>query len=198
MMVSLKHQGWTYESILDEIERLSGRRLTVRQLRYDMAQVREDWASQNARQLTSMMNEELARIEAMEGIAWKNYYNSSGKKRKENLEEAIPMIKDDPDGPLRPDEGNWTAMKRTTSVEDSTDDQRFWWTEITKLHEERRKLQGLYTKRISVESKVTHKVKGYVSWSPSGWDNAIEGGAVGQLEDGAEEGIYEESDENEG
>jgi hypothetical protein len=188
VMVRMKHEGRTYEEIQEFLKVHHGRNLSLRQLKYDMKKLRTRWAKQNMKELSGMVAEELARIEAMEGMAWKKFYACTGTRNKETIEQAVPMVKNE-DGIMVPDLGIWAAKKRVMVSEDSSEDERFWWGQVTYFQEERRKLLGLYRTKIEFKGEMAHKVKGYVGWTPQEWDaaNQIEGEV-------AIEGQFEETD----
>lgn len=185
LLAEWKYQGYTYDEIQEAFAK-RGRHLSVRQLKYDMAALRKAWAEIRIKSIDGMVQEELARIQAMESLAWKKFYACTSTKNKETIEQAVPIGDDDGEPHLF-----WQDRKRIVVTEDSREDEKFWWKEINKLHEERRKLLGMYRTKIDVNAQVAHVVKGYVSWSPKGWDdqpaiesNVVQDGEYSELTDG--------------
>lgn len=173
LLVELKHQGRTYEEARKIIKEKHGRELSVRQLKYDMREMRDIWAKQNVEEITQMRNEEIARVDAMERLAWQKFYACTGKHNRETIEQSGVVDKDAEGKPIRL-KGEWEGRKRVIVTEDSTTDERFWWGQIMEVQRERRRLLRLYQTNVVIDANVTHAVKGYVGWSPAEWDAAQE------------------------
>jgi len=171
VLVEMIHQGLTYEDVQTFLYKTTGRKLSVRQLKYDMQAVRTRWAKQNMDELSKMHREELARLTAMEQLAWRKFYSCTGTRNKETIEQSVPMVKDEESGRMVPDYGVWEGKKKVVVHEDSTEDERFWWGQIMLVQEKRRQLLGLYKTRIEVNGTIGHEVKGYVGWTPASWDD---------------------------
>lgn len=175
LAVALRRKGadhWTYQRIADFIAEKTGRRISSRQVGYDIKHVEEQWRNENLANYDFYVREELTRLDAYENELWEAWRDSKSDTTRERVEKAMRKVRDETEGEdLDFDEQfKLVVQKVVTTTEGSVGDPRFLEL-IFKTQQERRKLLGLYAPaKLHIQEEHTLNIKGYAGGvSPDDW-----------------------------
>lgn len=181
--MELRQRGkdyWTYERIAEKLEEVTGRRISSRQVGYDLQKLREQWLEEDLENYSLYIKEELSRLEAYENELWDAWRSSKADVTKERVEKAMRRVQEEEEGMDLDEQFKLVINKVVTTTENSVGDARFLEL-IYKAQQERRKLLGLYAPaRLNITEEHTLNIKGYAGGvSPDDWpgkeENIVEG-----------------------
>jgi hypothetical protein len=161
-------QHYTMGEIAEIVTRETGRAVSQNMVQNDINSMRKKWQLKQTINYDALMNQELKRLDTLEGELWRAIRRGLDPKTRVILEKMARQAESD-------GEEQELFLKKVTEIADSGVDNPGIFAQIADVQKERRRLLGLYAaKNINVNQHVT--VKGYRVVSPDDWDdNAIEG-----------------------
>lgn len=178
----LKLQGdMSSQDISDYIFKLTSRRISPRQVRYDIDHVRERWIREQIADYNMYINKELARLDALENELWESWRASKQDSTQERVEKVAKKVRDEHEGEVDDDELVKIMVDKIVTTTTSSVGSAKFLELIFKAQQERRKLLGLYAPaRLDIREERTLNIKGYTTrTSPDVWpdhdDDVVEG-----------------------
>jgi hypothetical protein len=161
-------QHYTMGEIAEIVTRETGRAVSQNMVQNDINSMRKKWQLKQTINYDALMNQELKRLDTLEGELWRAIRRGLDPKTRVILEKMARQAESD-------GEEQELFLKKVTEIADSGVDNPGIFAQIADVQKERRRLLGLYAaKNINVNQHVT--VKGYRVVSPDDWDdNVIEG-----------------------
>ena len=176
-------QHYDKSEIIATIKEEFGYELTGAQLRLDIDAIQLGWIASANLNYDLMMNQELARLDALETELWKQLRKSAEPKVREVIDRLPRKIAEE----LTEEEVGYIIAK-VQSTKESGAINPVYFSRIIDVQKERRKLLGMYApKHTKVDLVHTVNVKGYNIVSPDDWDDAIEGKTIEKIESGNKE-----------
>ena len=174
--INLALKGFTQAEIADLLQQEAGRKLSRRQVGYDIEYVRERWITEQVEDYQFLVKQELARLNALEDELWESWRESKADIEQKRVEEVMRQFLDEEEE----DAFQLMVDKVVTTTTGSVGDKGFLEL-IFKTQQERRKLLGLYAPAkldMRVQEEKTLNIKGYYKVSPDDWpepERIIEG-----------------------
>lgn len=161
-------QHYTMGEIAEIVTRETGRSVSHSMVQNDINTMRKKWQLKQTINYDALMNQELKRLDTLEGELWRAIRRGLDPKTRVILEKMARQAESE-------GEEQELFLKKVTEIADSGVDNPGIFAQIADVQKERRRLLGLYAaKNINVNQHVT--VKGYRVVSPDDWDdNVIEG-----------------------
>lgn len=170
--IKLAVKGFTHREIADILHQETGRKLSRRQVGYDIQKVRERWLNEQIEEYDYLIKEELLRLSALEEEMWEAWRASKSNITQERVEKIARQAREEAGEDIDDDElVSLMVSKVVTTTTDSVGDKGFLEL-IFKTQQERRKLLGLYSParlNIDVREEKTLNIKGYHTVSPDDW-----------------------------
>ncbi len=174
-------QHYDKSDMLAIIKEEFGVELSMKSLNNDIDQIQMSWIATANLNYDMMINQELARLDALETELWKQLRKSAEPKVKEVID-RLPMR-----GELTEEDIDYIISK-VQSTKESGAVNPVYFNRIIDVQKERRRLLGMYApKKIEMDMRHTVNVKGYDIVSPDDWDDVIEGKVIEKLEAHAKE-----------
>lgn len=155
-----------------------GIELSTYQLNRDIEHIQMSWIAQMTVNYDLLINQEIARLDALEAELWRQLRRSGESRIKEVIDRLPIRVKDN----LEDEDVRYIISKIQTAKEGSQVNP-IYFSRIIDVQKERRRLLGMYApKRTEVALHHTIEVKGYDIVSPDDWDDVIEGRIVHKIE----------------
>ena len=163
-LAQLLYTGMTYSEIATQLSRETGISLTVSQIAYDVKKLREEWRSTRLGTYEAMVEQELQRLDVLEGMLWQALRDSTKPEKIKVIDKRMKKIGDDPNS----DEAKAIIRGIKETIKTLKADPKVFH-QILEVQKERRRLLGLYAPSVSLHQQ-TISVKSYQVISPDDWD----------------------------
>lgn len=172
-------QGYEQQEIADRLFEATGLRLSREQIKYDISKIRRDWMQKQESSYDALVNQELARLDALEAELWRAMRESAASKERRTIEEIARKVKDAAE--LDDTQYNLFVDRVSTTIEKGQVNPAFF-TQIMEVQKERRRLLGLYPATrmgLDIHKREEIIIKGYgrapqtgLIVSPDDWPDA--------------------------
>lgn len=183
---SMQNPGITSDELAEMLFDKTGWRVTGRQIRYDLEDVRKEVAVSEMDELKQLLAVELQRLDVLEREAW-DAWRRSQEVTEEAVKEMATAIaqlaarNDNEVNFFANDDHMFIAEIERKTKRSSGDFQ--YLRVILDIQRQRHKLLGLGATKVDIQKRGI-EIKGYVSWSPKNWtpdEDILEGTAIKEV-----------------
>lgn len=183
---SLQNPGITSDELADMLFDKTGWRVTGRQIRYDLENIREEVALTEVDELKQLRSVELQRLDVLEREAWDAWRQSQ-----ETTEEVVKQMatalaelssRNDNEIEFTNATDGMFISEIERRTKRSVGDFQYLRV-ILDIQKQRQKLLGLGATKVNIEKRGV-EIKGYVAWSPKNWtpdEDILEGTAIKEI-----------------
>lgn len=169
-------QHHTKSEIIEIMHIEFGINLTRKQLDGDITTIQRTWIHSANINYDFMINQEIARIDALEAELWRQLRRSAEPKVREIIDRL-------PNRDALSDEDVDFIVAKIQTQRETVPINPVYFTKIIDVQKERRRLLGMYApSRSEVSMHHVVEVKGYDVVSPDDWDDVIEGKVIQKVE----------------